>query len=179
MSLCSSWIHGNALVLESPLYFNPSGEQTGRLVVTPFGWGAQVSIEGHPRPSWVHLPIPTTNSPVSQFERFELVRVFLLGECSDATIDDVHIYDGNHKIAEFQRTLQGSFLAQTSKNTFELPKPHRMRSGVGISFFFNSAIGFEQQPSPGTLIVCAAGAEFQKTSRFFDTLLDPFRRRGP
>src|SRR6266536_5786539 len=118
MAICSSWIHGNALTMESPFYIDPHGEQIGRLILTPFGWGADVLNDGHAVVSWMHLPIPTIREGVSRFERFELRRVFLLGECSDASITDVHIYDGYEKIQEFNdRQFDGTFLTKRFKNT--------------------------------------------------------------
>jgi hypothetical protein len=181
MSVCSSWIHGNAIMLESPLHFNPEGEQNGRLVLTPFGWGAEVSVEGHPAVSWVHLPIPTVNWLVGRFERLELVRVFLLFECSNATVEDVHIYDGHEKVAEFNgQARQGRFLTKGVQNTFELKKPHRMKTGVGLSFLYKPQTN---AVPPGTLFVSAAGAEFEIGSIFFraigDTVFNRVTRREP
>jgi hypothetical protein len=163
MSVCSSWIHGNALTMESPFYISPNGEVTGRLILTPFRWGAEVLNDGvAPAPSWMHLPIPTIREGVSRFERFELLRVFLLGQCSGASIDNIHIYDGYEKIQEFNdRGFEGTFLTKGSKNTFELEEPHTVKSGISLSFFF-----VPRTIPQGKLVVAAAGAEFEISSVF-------------
>ncbi len=174
MAIYSSWIHGNALRIETPFSYNVQGEQNGQLVLTPLGWGANVVSSGHAVVSWMHLPIPTIKEPVSFFERFELVRVFLLFECSEAFVTDVHIYDGNVKIAEFaNRSLQGSFLSKGVVNTFVLDKPHMLKSGLGLSFLFKTAIGtggMNEHIPQGTLVVAAAGAEYETRNIIFSAV---------
>src|SRR5215831_979005 len=124
MPVCSSWIHGNALVVESPDYFDPQGDRIGQLNVTAYGWGTQVSGEGHSVVSWMHLPIPTVDWDAGRFERFNLVRVFLLFECANSSIDQVHVYDGRTKVAEFSMSLEGSYLTKGPQNTFGLKTPY-------------------------------------------------------
>lgn len=180
MSVYSSWIHGNALTIESPLYFNPQGEQVGQLILTPFGWGANILSKGHSVVSWLHLPIPTIKEPVSLFERLELVRIFLLFECSEAFVTDIHIYDGHEKIAEFDnRSLQGSFLSKSLANTFVLDKPHMMRSGLGLSFLFKPSTltgGINEHIPQGTLLVAAAGAEYETRNIILSAVRDIFSK---
>lgn len=183
MSISSSWVHGNALRIESPFHFNPRGEQNGQLILTPFGWGAEVSNEGHPVVSWMHLPIPTINGRINRFE-FELLRVFLLFQCSDASIENVHIYDGHEKVQEFNDlSLEGGFLAKSSRNTFELKKRHQVKRGISLSFFFKARIltgtGGGGAVPPGKLLVAAAGAEFETRNRAFSTVRDLLSRLFP
>jgi len=184
MPVCSSWIHGNALVVESPDFVDPQGEKIGRLTVTPFGWGAQVSGEGHSVASWMHVPIPTVDWNAGRFERFNLVRVFLLVECADSSIDQVHVYDGRTKVAEFSASLEGNHLTKDLYNTFSLKTPHPMKTGVGLSFHYTQPTPLDRDPSTnpppsGTLWLAAAGAEFETGSTFFAAFTGQFLRRGP
>ena len=177
MSVSSSWIHGNALTIESPISYNPQGEEKGRFVLTPYGWGASVSAEEGAESSWFHIPIPTIHTRVSRFERFELQRVFLLFECSDALIADVHIYDGNEVIKEFNDlSLTGNYLAKGFRNTFEIQKTSRyqMKRGLGLSFRFVTETRIDP-PGPipqGNLLVTVAGAEFATRNIFVSTVVD-------
>ena len=182
MSVASSWIHGNALTMESPFHFNPHGEQNGRLILTPFGWGAEVTNEGHAVVSWMHVPIPSTDIRDGLFARFELRRVFLLFQCEDATISDVHVYDGHKEIQEFGGlALTGTFLTRGPQNTFQLARARSVTSGVGLSFLFK---GYSGGPAPiphARLLVAAAGAEFDKGTIFLNAIGDIASRlfRGP
>ena len=169
MSISFSWIHGNALVIESPLHFDLQGTQNGQLVLTPYGWGAEVSVEGAPGVSWMHLPIPTVYGPLGVFERFNLQRMVLLFLCSGADIRSVHLYDGYEKLQEFNDLyLEGNFLAKSSRNTFELAQPHRVERGLSLSFLFAAHSG----PTPVRLSVATAGAEFDTSNTLVRSLRD-------
>ena len=184
MPVSSCWMHGNALTIESPFFFHPEGRLLGQIRLTPFGWGADISTEGTSiGRSWMHMPIPTVNGSVSGSENFELLRVFLLFECSDSALIEFHVYDGYHKIQEFPRSgsLTGDFRVKGHRNTFELAKPYRVKSGVSLSFLFAPHVltdtgGGGKAVNPH-LVVTAAGAEFSTSSRFvtfFATLLPRF-----
>jgi hypothetical protein len=175
MSISSSWIHGNALTIESPIAYGPNGNENARLIITPSGPGAWVDCEsegGYGAVSWLHLPIPTISPKVSRFERFELVRVFLLFACSNSSVENVHVYDGHKTIVEFNGVggqglgLQGNFLVRGPGNTFNLQRPQAVKSGVGLSFLFKAHTGRDK-----SLIVATAGAEFQ----IYSPWLGPFR----
>ena len=77
-------------------------------------------------------------------------------------IRNVHIYDGSAIIHEFN----GLFLsgehrtALDGENTFTLPAPHTVVWGMGISLFFQAAIGIESPVPPSGLIVASAGGDF-------------------
>jgi hypothetical protein len=171
MATSFSWIHGNALTIESPVHFNEVGEQNGRLILTPVGWGADVYNEAHPVVSWMHLPIPASTGSISSFERLRLLRVFLLFQCSEASIGAVHIYDGNNKIQEFNDlSLQGNFLTKGLRNTFQLTNPYTVKKGIGLSFYFKPEIGTDIRETHPTLLVSAAGAEFEMINIFLSTV---------
>ena len=170
-----SWIHGNALTMESPIYFRPDGEPGGRLILTPMGWGAQVVTEGHAVVSWMHIPIPSVRRD-GPLTRFNLRRVFLLGECADAEVSEVHVYDGRQKLEEFSRTLTGDFLTKDFNNTFVMASPRTINTGVGVSFLFKGQVSPAARPR---LSVAAAGAEFDEASLLLTTVGEIFRRVRP
>jgi hypothetical protein len=162
MALASTWIHGNALTMESPEYFAPDGQQTGRLVITPRGWGAEVTLEGHPTVSWMHLPVPSVYESVGRFQRFRLRRVILLGSCVNSTVDSIHIYDGRTRIHAVDQVLEGNFLTTGPGNTIELAQPREVKYGIGVSFRYKTPIGTgPQQSSPPLMTIVAVGAEFE------------------
>ena len=145
MSISSSWIHGNALTIESPIMFEfnydtEKMEEIGRFVLTPSGPGAWVDAERGGEVSWFHLPIPT--------------------------IREVHVYDGSDKINEFKGvSLQGNYLVKLKKNTFHFVEPHQVKSGISISFLF--AANYAEDLPHRRLLVAAAGADFLKSSTLF------------
>jgi hypothetical protein len=183
MAIASSWIHGNALQVERPVIRDPQGVETGWLRLTPSGVGAQVVNEGNPVQSWMHLPIPTVKEPLEWGEQFRLRRVVLLLECSDASIDQVNVYDGNQLLQGFYSIkLQGTYLTAGPDNTFELTPPRSVWTGVGLSFLFNPYIRVDPAKEENiTLHVAAAGAYFETISSLYAKFLPytPFRRRGP
>jgi hypothetical protein len=177
MAISTSWIHGNALTVENPTYVL-DGNELGRLVLTHYGWGTQVSTEGHPVPfCWFHLPIPTIFPPLSKTEALRLNRVFLLFRCVEASIKEIDIYDNNTKIQEFNDLgLQGDYLTIGTQNTFnvsagtEVNLPYHVKGGIGLSFQLVSSIGID--PPAGTqpeIMVAGAGAEFETYSAFAST----------
>jgi hypothetical protein len=182
MALASSWIHGNALTMESPISHNfTTGESNGRLVLTPLGWGAEVTVEGFNTSSWMHIPIPTVSESVGPIKRFLLSRVILLFECEKSQIEHVHLYDGAKRIYENDKGWSGSALTKRPYNSFELSKPRQVEFGIGLSFFY---VPRRATPdSPARLYVAAAGAEYQTENLFsamvgeaVGALTDPFFR---
>ncbi|HEX4961757.1 MAG TPA: DUF6623 family protein [Thermoanaerobaculia bacterium] len=149
MAKHASWVHGNALTVESP-------ENLAR--VGHYAWGADMLTQPG-KGSWFHLPLPT---PVIVSDvRTTLHRVFVLFKSEGGSIRNLHVYDGSSKPQEFNDlVLQGEHrLNLDSENTFILEKPHTVVWGIGISFYFeaNAEIDSAQQ---ARLIVGAAGGEF-------------------
>jgi hypothetical protein len=150
MAMQASWVHGNALTVESP-------ENLAR--VGHFGWGADMAIQPG-KGSWFHIPLPT---PVIVNDvRTKLQRVFLLFDAVSGSIRNVHVYDGSSKLQEFNNLLfEGEHrLALDGQNTFNLATPHTVAWGIGISFFFIADIGFDTSIPPARLILGAAGGDF-------------------
>jgi hypothetical protein len=102
--------------------------------------------------------------------------VFLLGECADAVVSDVHVYDGRKKLEEFSRTLTGDFLTAGFNNTFVMASPRTINTGVAVSFLFKGQVGGR---TAGRLSVAAAGAEFDEASLLLTTVGEIFRRVRP
>ncbi len=133
MTMHASWVHGNALTVETPEHLAHVGH---------FGWGADMAILNDVR----------TN----------LHRVFLLFDSVSGSIRNVHVYDGSAKVQEFNDLfLQGEHrLALDGQNTFNLAHPHTVVWGIGISFYFIASIGFDTTIPPARLILGAAGGDF-------------------
>lgn len=145
----TSWVHGNAVTVESPENLVREGH---------YGWGADMLIEPG-KASWFHIPIPT---PVLVNDaRASLHRVFLMFKSEWGSIHSLHVYDGSSKPQEFHDLLlQGEHrLTLDAENTFVLEKPHPVVWGIGISFHFVAGIGADNSVPPARLIVAAAGAE--------------------
>ena len=152
MALYASWTHGNALTVESP-------ENLAR--VGHFGWGADMYMQPG-KGSWFHIPIPT---PVIIGDvRSTLLRVFLLFEIAPGTgsIRNVHVYDGPFKPQEFNGLdLDGAHrTGLDAANTFALAAPHTVVFGIGVTFFFQAAIGIDSHISPPLLRLATAGGDF-------------------
>lgn len=150
MAFYASWTHGNGLTVESPENLARTGH---------FGWGADMSIKAG-KASWFHIPIPT---PVIVAEgRTKLQRVFLLFDAEVGSIRNVHVYDGSIKVHEFNDLmLRGEHrTGLDAQNTFNLPAPHTVLFGIGISFLFIADIGFDSAIPPSRLILGTAGGDF-------------------
>jgi hypothetical protein len=150
MALHASWVHGNALTVESP----------GNLAsVGHFGWGGDMMIIPG-RSSWFHIPLST---PVIIGDiRSKVQTLFLLFKSESGSIRNVHVYDGSFKVQEFNGLqFEGEHrVSLDGQNTFKLSTPHTVIFGMGISFFFVANIGFDTPIPPARLIVASAGGDF-------------------
>jgi hypothetical protein len=157
MSRTSMWIHGNAVVVQSP------ENLSDRLNA---GWGAELSIRLG-TDTWLHIPVPTPI--VNNDLDLALESVTLLFRCDDlaSIIDTVDIYDGGSMIQEFGNlNLTGhDFTIPRSApgiqgNIFTLQGSHRVSNGVSISFHFKAAASFVGHDTPIELLVLGAGGDF-------------------
>jgi hypothetical protein len=151
MSLYASWIHGNAVMVES-LESLARGSYCG--------WGADISITPG-KNSWLHIPIPTP--VIVADKRASVQKFFILFKIDPGggNIRNVHIFDGAFKVQEFNGLeLQGDHLILDQQNTFILAQPHSVAWGMSISFFFQASDGSDSQASPAHLIVGSAGGDF-------------------
>jgi hypothetical protein len=152
MALHASWVHGNAVTVESP-------ENLAR--VGHFGWGGDMAINPG-KSSWFHIPLPT---PVIVGDtRTQLVRVFVLFESKpgEGSIRNVHVYDGSAKVQEFNDLhLEGAHrTGLDGQNTFTLAAPHSVAFGIGISFFYQASVGIDSPVPPSRLIIGTAGGDY-------------------
>ncbi len=151
ISMFASWVHGNALTVESPENLTQIGH---------YGWGSELLIKPG-RGCWFHIPLPT---PVIVSDvRVRLQRVFVLfkSDPGGGEIRNLHVYDGSSRPQEFNDLhLSGDHrLGLDCANWFELTKPHPVEWGIGITVFSQATIGFEPLP-PARLIVASAGADY-------------------
>ena len=123
MPLYASWVHGNAVTVETPESLDRVGH---------FAWGGDMAIKPG-KASWFHIPIPT---PVIVNDvRTQLHRVFLLFDAVSGRIANLHVYDGSSKVQEFEgidRTGEHR-IGLDNQNTFDLAEPHTVAFGIGIS----------------------------------------------
>ena len=171
MGLYVSWVHGNALTVESPENLE-SAEQH-------FGWGTDVVIRSG-EGSWFHVPLPVP-AIIDEYPAY-LKQVFLLFKTdANAFLQQVHIYDGAHQVQAFNDLhFDGDFTTRiVPANTFVLRVPHAVQRGISISFFIQGTLG----PVPNRLVVPAIGAEYNvgrpilaTVARLFDRVVRP---QGP
>lgn len=149
MSMYASWVHGNAVTVESP-------ENCRR--VGHFGWGGDFSLTPG-KASWFHIPVPT---PVIVADtRTRVQRLFVLYLAEGCEIRNLHVYDGSAKVHEFNGlSLDGEHrTGLDGANTFDLPNPHTLIFGLGLTVFVQAAIGFDTDIHT-RFIMSTAGGDF-------------------
>lgn len=149
MTLHASWVHGNAMTVESPGNFRANGH---------FGWGSDISpIPG--KASWLHIPLPTP--VITGDTRTRVQRFFLMFKSENCEIRNVHVYDGSGKVQELNDLhLSGEHrTALDGSNTFDLSAPHTVVFGIGLTFFLQASIGFDTD-IPTRFILASAGGDF-------------------
>lgn len=154
MAMHASWVHGNALTVESP----GNLERVGH-----FGWGADMVTKRGGQDSWFHIPLPT---PVIVETRTTLTQVFLLFWSDRGRIHEVHLWDGPNRLQVFDNLdRKGEHRFEIDgRNTFPLARPTKIAWGVGISFFFQSNVEFDNHGGfynvQSRFILAAAGGDF-------------------
>src|SRR5947209_18284513 len=110
--------------------------------------------------SWFHIPLPTP--VITNNAHATVQKLFLMFDAVSGNIRAVHIYDDSSKVQEFNELmLEGEHrTALDNANTFNLATPHTVIFGMGISFLFTAAIGFDTQIPPARLIIASAGGDF-------------------
>jgi hypothetical protein len=151
MSESIFWVHGTSLVTETYEHVFEDGR---------YGWGADVSVLPG-KDSWFHLPIPI--AVPAESAGVDIREVYVRFHAEAGSLRSVHIYDGSTKVHEFNDLhREGEFRTDiTSQNTFSLPRPHTLRSGLGISLWFIASSGFDTEIPPSRFIVASAGAQAQ------------------
>ena len=118
MALYASWVHGNAVQVESPENFVSVGH---------YGWGGDASLAPG-KGSWFHIPIAT---PVITGDvRTTVQRLFVLYKAENCEVRNVHVYDGSAQVQQLNNLhLTGEHrTGLDNANTFDLAAPHRTPS---------------------------------------------------
>ena len=159
----ASWVHGNAVVAESP-----PAEDGGLFNFNHFGWGTQITMRpGFSR--WFHVAI---SAPVFlDNARMKLIRIFLgfqqIAEYRNSgLIEDVHLWDGRRRIAMLSnRDFVNAPAARIDGyRTYELRQPRPWEFGVGVSFTLAAYPyldgHFIDNSDAPVIVIGSAGADF-------------------
>src|SRR5262249_20066936 len=124
-----------------------------------YGWGGDMVVKPG-KSCWFHVALPTP--VILNGVRTKLHRVFLMFKSEVGSIRDVHVYDGSGKVHEFGGLMsEGEHrTALDVLTTFNLPTPLTVAWGIGISFRYIAAIGFDSPIPPSRLIVASAGGDY-------------------
>jgi hypothetical protein len=161
----ASWVHGNAVVLESPNTILVVRRGNGTEMQFTFAPGVT------PPGTWCHIAIPT---PVILNDvRMKVQTLFLLFKTGQhAAIDNIHVWDGPRRVATFDVIPGSNNTARRTGNhstgidtqsTITLPAPIEVSFGLSISFTFRPVALNTSLPTvdpEGTLLITAAGADF-------------------
>src|SRR5436190_23702344 len=118
----ASWIHGNALTVESPQNLAYIGHH---------GWGTDLGFKPG-KDSWCHIPIPMP--VIMNDQRAKVQKLFLLFESQEGmgNITNIHIYDSAAHVQDFNNlSLQGNHrLGLDGVNIITLQNPHEVVFGM-------------------------------------------------
>jgi hypothetical protein len=139
----ASWIHGHSMQIEYP-----------DRIVSEWRAGFALKIEGMPgTDNWFHFAIPTPVIIDDVRLRADAVMLRFLTGSVDAFVRDVHVYDGETRIAVFNDlylSLENGFVR------LPLPDRPRMAWGLGISI----GVGFGVEMLDHHMEFIAAGCDF-------------------
>jgi hypothetical protein len=139
----ASWIHGHSMEIEYP----------DRMAYA-IRRGYAYQIEGKPgTTNWFHFAIPTP--VIIDDVRLQIASVMLRFTTGsiDSFVRDVHIYDGEHRIAVHNEV----YLAEENGFArFEVPETPYMLWGLGISL----GVGFGVEMMSHTMDFISAGGDF-------------------
>ncbi len=139
----ASWIHGNSMEIEYP-----------DRIVSQRHIGYYFEIEGKPGlTNWFHFSIPTPVIINDARLRIRKVVLRFTTASVDAFVRDVHVYDGEMRIAVFDEVyLSGdNWFAE-----FVLPDRPEVRWGLGISL----GVGFGVEMMDHKMRFISAGCDF-------------------
>jgi len=138
----ASWIHGHAMTIEYP-----------DRIASAIRRGYAYEIEGKPGTwNWFHFAIPT---PVIINDiRLQVDSIMLRMKTGsiDAFVRDVHIYDGERRIAVHNNVY---LVEENWFVRFEVPETPYLRWGLGISL----GVGFGVEMMAHTMDFISAGAD--------------------
>lgn len=160
--LQSSWVHGNATVVESP---------TDVAQVTYRGWGADMFFAAKGE-SWFHIPLPTPHSVDGVTAVLERAHLMFSTEIGD--IDRVVIYDGPTELQTFAGDWES---APTTPDglvhaIFTLDRPHPVFSGIGITLLYVAGTNVDGRQDLARMTIAAAGADYDFPVRLEREIVD-------
>jgi hypothetical protein len=139
----ASWIHGHSMQIEYP-------DQ----IASQWRPGFYISIEGKPgTTNWFHFAIPTPVIVNDVRLRIDAVMLRFATGSVDSFVRDVHVYDGEARIAAFNDVyLSGD----NGFAKFDLPERPEVLWGLGISI----GVGFGVEMMNHTMNFISAGCNF-------------------
>lgn len=156
----AGWVHGNAVVAQSP-----------ESITTPnsfghYGVGTQIVIKQGVS-FWFHIPLPTP--AIVDGVPMRLIRAFIqLGIEGPGRLDHLHLWDGDHRRAIETDFKDPPDVKIPGCRTFEFYAPLPIQFGVGLSFMltaFRADKGIDTSRGPkATFVIGSAGAHFERTS---------------
>ncbi len=141
----ASWIHGHSMQIEYP----------DRIVdIRRAGFYAR--LEGKPgTENWFHFAIPTPVIIDDVRLRIDAAMLRFATGSVDAFVRDVHVYDGETRIAVFDDV----YLSENNGFAkFALPERPEVRWGIGISI----GVGFGVEMMDHTMNFISAGCDFTR-----------------
>ena len=138
----ASWIHGHSMEIEYP-----------ELIASAIRRGYAYEIEGKPGTSnWFHFAIPTP--VIINDVRLQVASIMLRMTTGsiDSFVRDVHIYDGERRIAVHNEVylVEDNWFVR-----FEVPETPYLLWGLGISL----GVGFGVEMMSHTMSFISAGAD--------------------
>jgi len=139
----ASWIHGNSMEIEYP-----------DRIVSQRHLGYYFEIEGKPGlANWLHFSIPTPVIVDDARLRIKKAMLRFTTASVDAFVRDVHIYDGEARIAVFDDVYLSG---ENAFVEFVLPERPEVRWGLGISI----GVGFGVEMMDHHMRFISAGCDF-------------------
>lgn len=137
------WIHGTSMQIEYP----------DRMASVRRA-GSGVLVEGKPSTTnWFHFAIPTPVIVDDNRLRVGSVLIDFKTMSADATVEHVHVFDGNHRIAEFNDVnLSGAI----GMRRFDVPDHPEVKFGIGVTI----GVGFGVEMMSHQMAFIAAGCDF-------------------
>jgi hypothetical protein len=139
----ASWIHGHSMQIEYP-----------DRIADLWRAGFYARLEGKPgTENWFHFAIPTPVIIDDARLRIDAAMLRFATGSVDAFVRDVHVYDGEARIAAFNDV----YLSENNGFAkFALPERPEVRWGIGISI----GVGFGVEMMDHTMNFISAGCDF-------------------
>ncbi|HEY5231611.1 MAG TPA: DUF6623 family protein [Galbitalea sp.] len=144
------WVHGNAAQVQLPT-------DLVNIAVTGPGLTASAAASKF---GWIHIPLPTPtviDDVRAVITAFHLDAVF---SNPNASIDQLVLYDGQTQVYSSTNSYGDGSLVLT----VNLPTPHSVSSGIGLSIHFGFLWGVKGTTPPAddfvSITIRAAGADY-------------------